>query len=104
MATPTDFDVQQAIRDHPQGVIVTTTVVPGASKSEIVGLHGATLRVRVAAPPEDGKANKAVIELLAEGFGCRVDLLSGARSRVKAVLLRDAERVAVAAWIVSISR
>ena len=44
-------------------------VVPGAAKSEIVGWLGDALKVRVAAAPEKGKANKAVVALLADALG-----------------------------------
>jgi hypothetical protein len=44
-------------------------VVPGASRSEISGWLGDTLKLRVAAPPEKGKANKAVEALLCEALG-----------------------------------
>ncbi len=47
-------------------------VVPGASRSKIVGLLGDRLKVAVAAPAEGGRANQAVRELLAEAFGVPV--------------------------------
>ena len=48
---------------------LTVKVVPGASRSEIAGWLGQSLKIRVAAPPEDGKANRAVIKLLASALG-----------------------------------
>lgn len=48
-------------------------VVPGARASQIVGPLGDRLKVRVAAPPEDGRANAAVVELLARTLGLRTD-------------------------------
>lgn len=63
-------------------------MVPNASRSEIVGLHGARLRVRVAAPPEKGRANRAAAAELGAFFGVRADLVSGTTSRVKRYLLR----------------
>ena len=53
----------------PAGVVLHLKVVPGASRSRIVGLLGDRLKVAVAAPPEDGKANDAVCKLLAEALG-----------------------------------
>ena len=84
--------INQMVRDHPHGVILTVQVTPGASRSEVVGPHGTYLRVRVAAPPTGGLANLATRRVLADAFGCRVDLLSGARIRIKRMLLRGAER------------
>ena len=84
------------IRDHPHGVILTVQVTAGASRSEVVGPHGTYLRVRVAAPPTANRANLATRRVLSQVFGCRVDLLSGARIRIKRVLLRGADRETVA--------
>ena len=65
--------------------------VPGASRSEIVGRLGEALKVRVAAPPEGGKANREILELLAERLGLAaadVTLVSGAASPAKVFALR----------------
>jgi len=79
------------LRPHVDGVTIEVLVVPNASRNQLVGLHGTRLRVRVSAPAEAGKANRAVAELLRSAFGVRVDLLSGPRSRTKRFLLRDLE-------------
>jgi len=64
-------------------------VVPGARRSEIVGLHAGALRVRVAAPAEEGKANRAAAGLVAEALGGRRgEVVSGAGARRKQVLVR----------------
>jgi len=55
-------------------------VVPNASRTRIVGMLGDALKVQVAAAPEKGKANDAVIALLAQFFGVKmgeIELLSG---------------------------
>ena len=62
---------------------MTVWVVPGAKRSQVVGYHGDALRVRVAAPPEKGRANRAVIDLLEDLLGFRLRLMSGAGSRRK---------------------
>ena len=51
------------------GVAFDVKVVPGASRDQVVGLLGTALKVKVAAPPEDGKANAAVCALLAKTLG-----------------------------------
>ena len=71
------------VRSHPDGALVTVWVVPGAKRTEVVGYHGDALRVRVAAAPERGRANKAVIVLLERLLGSRVRLAGGAGSRRK---------------------
>jgi uncharacterized protein (TIGR00251 family) len=57
------------LRDVPGGVQVAIKVVPGAARTRVVGTLGDALKVQVAAPPEGGKANAAVCELLATTFG-----------------------------------
>jgi len=59
---------------------------PGAKRTEVAGLHGDALRVRVAAPALEDRANDALIAFLAELFGVpkrAVTLVAGARSREK---------------------
>ena len=64
---------------------------PGASRAGVVGRHGTSWKVRVTAPPEHGKANEALLDLLAETLAIRranVELVAGAGSRDKVVVLR----------------
>lgn len=66
-------------------------VQPGASRSGVAGLHGERLKLRLAAPPVDGKANAALIEFLADRLGVpRRDLriAAGEASRIKRVAVR----------------
>ncbi len=68
--------------------ILSVRVVPGASKSEIVGLEGGALKVRLAAPPVRGKANRELAKLLARALGVRsheVEIVSGHSARLKTV-------------------
>jgi len=74
-------------RAHPEGTEVAVWVVPGASRTEVAGLHDGALRVRVAAPPESGKANKAVVRLITEKTGVKVRLTFGTASRRKRLLI-----------------
>ena len=63
-------------------------VVPGASRTEVVGRLGEALKVRVAAPPEGGKANREVVALLAAKVGLPVSavtVVSGQSSPAKVV-------------------
>jgi uncharacterized protein len=65
-------------------------VSPGASRSAVVGRHGAAWKVRVAAAPSDGKANAALVRLLADMLGVSardVEIVSGHGSRDKIVAL-----------------
>jgi len=60
--------------------------VPGAAHSGLVGRYGSSWKIRVAAPPEGGRANEAVVTLLAETVGVRagdVSIIAGHGSRDK---------------------
>jgi hypothetical protein len=74
------------ITDSKSGVIIQVHASPRASKSQIQGLHGDALKIRLQAPPVDGKANQALIGFLAETLGIpqrQITLLSGQTSRQK---------------------
>ena len=78
------------------GVILSLHIQPGAKKTELCGLHGEALKVRLQAPPVDGKANDCLLAFVAATLGvakARVSLVSGQTSRAK--------RVAVAALILA---
>jgi uncharacterized protein len=70
-------------------------VSPGARRTELVGRHGDAWKVRVSAPPEDGRANDAVLSLLAERVGVprrAVAIVSGHSSREKVVQMDGIDR------------
>ena len=67
---------------------LTLHIVPRASQSEFAGTHGDALKVRLAAPPVDGKANQALIAFLAKHYNVplrNVRIVSGETSRRKIV-------------------
>ena len=71
-------------------IIFTVSVVPRASKSEIVGELDGALKVRIASPPVDGAANAELIKLLAKTFGVsksKVKITGGQTSKSKQIKL-----------------
>lgn len=64
---PTSLDLDIHAFDH--GVRFSVKVVPGGSRDEIVGMLGRAIKIKVSAPPEGGKANKAVCGLIAKILG-----------------------------------
>jgi hypothetical protein len=75
-------------------------VQPRASRSEVVGTHGAALKVRLLAPPVDGAANDALVALLAERLGVprrAVRIVAGMSSRAKTVEIDGTTEAAVRA-------
>lgn len=81
-----------SIRKTSQGICFKVYVQPRSSKNMIVGLHGDSLRVKVTAPPVDGAANKACIQLLAKYLSVSassLDIITGHHSRTKTILLKS---------------
>ena len=75
------------------GLILNLHVQPGAKRTGFAGLHGKAAKLRLSAPPVDGKANAALCAFLAEICGAPksdVQLLSGETSRIKRVRIAPA--------------
>lgn len=67
---------------------------PGAARSEFAGRHGERIKIRLAAPAAEGKANAALVEFLAAHFGVprrNVRIAAGLKSRRKRVIIEGAE-------------
>ncbi len=72
------------------GDVLTLTlhIQPGAKRTEVAGLHGEALKLRLAAPPIEGRANEALLKFIAAAFDVaprQVELKQGAQSRHKVV-------------------
>ena len=77
--------------ETPDGVIVNVRAQPRSSRAGVDGLIGDALKVRVKCAPVDGKANKELVETLADAFGLAkssVVFKSGETSKTKRILLR----------------
>lgn len=75
-------------QDGAGGVVLSLHIQPNAKRTEFAGRHGEAMKLRLAAPPVDGKANAALCAFLAEFCGvskAAVDLVSGETSRAKRV-------------------
>ena len=73
---------------EPRPIRLRLRVSPGAGRAAVVGRHGDAWKVRVTAPPEKGRANADVVNLIAQSVGVLrpdVRLISGASSRDKVV-------------------
>ncbi|MCG2575497.1 DUF167 domain-containing protein [Dechloromonas sp. XY25] len=81
-------------------ITLTLHIQPGAKKTEFAGLHGDALKIRLAAPPVDGKANDALVKFMAETLGLTrsaVVLKSGQASRRKVLEVVGAAPTVIAA-------
>ena len=82
------------LRPHPEGVILPVRAQAGARRNEVRGIQEGALKVCVTQAAEKGKANKAIIEVLAKWLGVRksqIDLFSGKTAAQKKFLVRGIE-------------
>ena len=78
------------IEPTPTGVRLRLRIQPRASSTEVAGLHGEAIRIRLAAPPVDGAANRALVDFLVVALSVprsQVTLKSGAAGRDKVILI-----------------
>lgn len=79
---------QPEIQEDEEGVVLVAKIVPASSKTALAGLLGRMVKVKVAAPPEKGKANECLIAFLAKQLGVRknaVRIVAGQTNPVKHV-------------------
>ncbi len=77
-----------AIQEDATGVVFTAKIVPGSSRTVVAGVLEDMIKIRVAAPPEKGKANQCLIVFLAQQLGVKknaIEILSGHTHPVKQV-------------------
>jgi uncharacterized protein (TIGR00251 family) len=80
---------------HPEGWVLLVRAQPGARRRGIQGERAGALRVAVTAPPQDGRANEAIAEVLREAFKLKrseLQLVCGEKSRHKSFLVRGLTR------------
>ena len=88
-------------QDVEDGCTLAVRVHPGARKNNVAGLHAGAVKISIAAPPADGRANEALIAYLADLLKvprARISLVSGASSRGKVLRItgKSAAEVATA--------
>ena len=91
------------LSERGAGVLLLVSVVPNAKRTGIDGLHDGALRVRLAAPPIEGRANAALVAWLAGSLGVPkrdVELLRGESSRRKQLVI-GVDLETASAWLVA---
>lgn len=79
------------VTQHAEGSVLPVRAQPGARRCAVLGEQACALKVAVTAPPEDGRANRALIETLRDALNLKrsqIELLSGGTSRDKRYLIR----------------
>ena len=85
---------------------LSVKVVPGSTRDRVAGRYGDGVKVQVSAPPEAGKANAAVVNVLAEALGVKaaqVQLVRGHGTPKKVVSIEGIEPAALKAWLDGLS-
>ena len=99
----TDSSLPSWLRKTSQGLSLSLAIQPGARKNQIVGEFDGCLKLKIAAPPVDGEANKAVLSWLAKLLGLKksqLELASGATSRRKIIKIQGVTPDAVLSLLV----
>ena len=79
-------------REDTAGVAFTVRVVPRASRSEVIGLQDGVLRIRIAAPPVNGAANRELVKFLSKKLKvpqAAITLITGNNSKNKALRITN---------------
>ena len=87
---------------HSEGATIAVRAQPNAKKNAVIGEHGGALKVAVTAPPEDGRANEALTDLLRGWLGLKrsqVELASGKTNRNKTFVIRGLSPEALSALV-----
>lgn len=87
-------------------MIIHVKVVPGASRDRVAGRYGEGIKVQVSAPPERGKANEAVVRVLADFLGVRageIELIAGHGNPRKQFRISGLDPAALAEKIAGLS-
>jgi uncharacterized protein len=90
------------LTDHPEGVLLPVRAQPGAGANGLRGEQNGALKVAVTQVAEKGKANQAVIQVLAKGLGLKrsqIELFAGPAQRDKTFLIRGIAREELAVRI-----
>ena len=86
------------LQDDGDALTLCLHVQPGAKKTEVVGVHGDALKIRLAAPPVDGKANQCLLKFIAQQLDIgksSVVLISGETARAKRLRISGVDAATV---------
>jgi uncharacterized protein (TIGR00251 family) len=86
------------VREDADGITIDVLVQPRASRARVGPVHGDRLKLAVTAPPVDGEANAAVVELLARALAVprsAIDVVAGTAARRKTIRVRGITRAAL---------
>ncbi len=80
------------IRETEDGIIIPAKVQPNSSKEKVMGEYAEKLKIAVTSPPEKGKANRAIVKVLAKWLNIKtsdIQIVSGEKSKDKEIFVRN---------------
>lgn len=92
------------ISKHSEGATLAVRAQPGAKRNAVLGEQAGALKVAVSAPPEDGRANAAIVEVLRDWLGVKrsqIELAGGQTNRNKTFLIRGVTPEELQAMVVA---
>jgi uncharacterized protein (TIGR00251 family) len=95
------------ITERADGCVLSVRAQPNARRNGVIGEQAGALKVAVTAPPDKGRANEAIVEVLAHALGMKrsqIELISGMTSKQKKFLLRGISVESLRAKILPIQR
>lgn len=96
---PNPSNMEEWIKEKNGCLFVRLHVQPRASKNEIAGIHGDSLKVRLTSPPVEGAANSLLIEFMAKRLGVsrsKVEIVAGEKSRHKTLKIEGLSKAEAA--------
>ncbi len=80
------------IRETEDGIIIPAKIQPNSSKEKVMGEYADKLKIAVTSPPEKGKANRAIVKVLAKWLNIKtsdIQIVSGEKSKDKEIFVRN---------------
>jgi len=96
-----------AVTDHAEGCVLPVRAQPGARRAGVQGEQAGALKIAVTAPPQDGRANQALVEELRKALAIKrsqVELIGGQTSRDKRFLIRGLSRAELESRLLALLR
>jgi len=93
-----------SIKDTQEGIELKVKIVPGSSKTQIVGTLDNMIKIKVAAPPEKGKANQCLIAFLSKRLSVKkndIEIVSGSTNPIKILSITGRNRVKLKAVLIA---
>ena len=85
-------DINNIFKKHNENIIIKVKIIPNSSINKIMGVYNDSLKISIAAPPVEGKANKKCITYLAKFFKIaksKIEIVSGENSKNKVIKIYD---------------